>query len=139
MGDFFFDYDNDGDLDLLVNNSGGLQGRDDPARNNTFFRNNGDGQFTELFDTGLESDTFYSYGSATADFNNDGYLDVAILNAYGHKSQLFQNSGGTNNWIKIGLEGTVSNREDWKCYRNLAFGNKVHQNDTLRDQLSITK
>lgn len=110
-GTSFFDYDNDGDLDLLVNNSGGLQGRDDPARNNTFFRNNGDGQFTELFDTGLEADTFYSYGSATADFNNDGYLDVAILNAYGHKSQLFQNSGGTNNWIKIGLEGTVSNRE----------------------------
>lgn len=110
-GTSFFDYDNDGDLDLLVNNSGGLQGRDDPARNNSFFSNNGDGSFNELFNTGLEIDTFFSYGSAISDFNNDGYPDVGILNAYGHKSQLFQNSGGTNNWIKIELEGTVSNRE----------------------------
>lgn len=110
-GTSFFDYDNDGDLDLLVNNSGGLQGRDDPNRNNAFFRNNGDGQFTELFDTGLEADTFYSYGSAIADYNSDGYLDVAIINAYGHKSQLFKSSGGTNNWIKLTLDGTISNKD----------------------------
>ncbi|GAB4289615.1 MAG: VCBS repeat-containing protein [Ignavibacteriaceae bacterium] len=107
----FFDYDNDTDLDLFVSVSDGPIGQGDPNRENAFFINNGNGTFTPSVGLGLETDTDYSYGNAVGDFNNDGYCDLFVLNANGSKSRLYMNSGGTNNWIKINLEGTSSNRD----------------------------
>ena len=110
-GASFFDYDNDTDLDLFVCVSEGLNGQGDPERQNVLYNNNGDGTFTQAIGSGLDVDTSYSYGSAIGDYNNDGWIDLAILNANGTKSELWKNNGGTNNWIKILLQGTLSNRD----------------------------
>lgn len=108
-GSTFFDFDNDGDLDLFVSVSDGPTGPGDPARTNVFYTNNGDGTFTENSGSGLMTDNDYSYGNAVGDFNSDGWQDLIVLNANGTKTKLYQNSGGTNNWIKILLTGTSSN------------------------------
>ena len=106
----FFDYDNDTDLDLFVCASDGFY-TGHSGRENTLYNNNGDGTFTQAIGSGLDVDTSYSYGSAIGDYNNDGWIDLAILNANGTKSELWKNNGGTNNWIKILLQGTLSNRD----------------------------
>ncbi len=104
-GNNFFDYDNDGDLDLYISVSGGS-----PDRINVLFRNNGNNTFTKMTGIGLDNDDFQSYGNAIGDFNNDGYCDITVLNE-GDPCTLWRNSGGTNKWIKIKLQGIYSNRE----------------------------
>ncbi|MBK7379675.1 MAG: VCBS repeat-containing protein [Ignavibacteriales bacterium] len=107
----FFDYDNDTDLDLHVCASDGPGARGDLDNRNILYKNLGNGTFAVATGTGLDIDSSFSYGSAVADYNNDGYLDLAILNAYGTKTQLWKNNGGSNNWFKVNLEGTISNRD----------------------------
>ncbi|MBI4327063.1 MAG: VCBS repeat-containing protein, partial [Chloroflexi bacterium] len=67
------DYDNDGDLDLLVTHF---------KEKNFFYRNNGDGTFTKLFeaDTGdLDAASSVSGGPTWGDYDNDGDLDLFIM------------------------------------------------------------
>lgn len=111
-GTNFVDYDNDGDLDLLVDVSDGPLGRGDPDRNCSFYSNNGDGTFSIPSYTWIDVDTSLHYGNAIGDYNNDGWPDIAILNAYGTRTALWKNTGNsTNNWLKLNLIGTLSNRD----------------------------
>jgi hypothetical protein len=103
-GTNLFDYDNDTDLDLYVCASVG------PSNGiNEFFDNNGDGTFTRLPGIGLDDD-YKSFGMAVGDFNNDGYYAMAVNNEQ-VLPNLYLNSGGTNNWIKLNLVGLESNRD----------------------------
>jgi hypothetical protein len=103
-GTNFFDYDNDTDLDLYVCASVG------PSNGvNEFFENNGDGTFTRLLGIGLDED-YKSFGMGIGDLNNDGFYDIAVNNQQ-VLPNLFLNSGGTNNWIKLNLVGVESNRD----------------------------
>jgi hypothetical protein len=80
------DFDNDGLVDILSESN----------VNKQFYHNEGNMTFTAMsmpFDDG-----------AIGDLNNDGFLDVFT----GFK--LWMNDGNENHWIKIGLEGTESNR-----------------------------
>ena len=64
----FEDYDNDGDFDAFIVNH-------DFA--NRFMRNNGDGTFTDIIgDTGIPSNDLGAWENASADFNNDGFVDI---------------------------------------------------------------
>lgn len=77
MGAVFGDYDNDGDLDLFVTNFS-----DD---NNTLYRNDGDGFFTDVtFQSGLGAPSlpFVSWGTEFLDYDNDGWKDLFV--ATGH-------------------------------------------------------
>src|SRR5438034_1834389 len=84
---FWFDYDNDGKLDLFVKNYG---------RPNRLYRNNGDGTFTQVPDAaGLETATLGAYHGTLcsfADYDNDGFMDVAFS---GERNVLYRNNGGT--------------------------------------------
>ena len=86
----FFDSDNDGLLDLLLTGYVGLpaapaSGRlhfpeDFPAAGNYFYRNNGDGTFTEQTRmAGLDKDSARSRNAIFSDFNNDAYIDLLIF------------------------------------------------------------
>lgn len=110
-GTNFIDIDNDTDLDLFVVASAGAMSMSDPERQNELFENQGDGTFIRLNISGINTDTSISYGTASGDFNNDGYCDIVVINSDPTYSALWQNSGASNNWIKLQLEGTDSNRD----------------------------
>lgn len=106
----FGDLDNDGDLDLLVVN--GNQASPTSTFNNNHFTNSGTGIFSQV--TGQDQftvDQFNSQSVALADYDLNGYLDVAVGNRSGQKNQLYQNLGGANHWVEIKLEGIASNAE----------------------------
>jgi hypothetical protein len=102
MGTNFGDYDNDGDLDLIVTNF-----QDQP---NSLKRNQGNGYFTdESFSCGLgeKTLTYMGWGVDFLDYDNDGYVDVFVANGhideninqidpiatYPQLNQLFKNRG----------------------------------------------
>lgn len=103
----WLDYDNNMTEDLLVacvNNFGTINFQ------NHFFENELT-QFTCIHDSiGLSDDDFGTFSLAMGDTNNDGYPDFLENNQTTATCQLWQNTGGTNNWLKVDLEGVVSNK-----------------------------
>ncbi len=104
-GSNFLDADNDGDLDLYV--SAMIIGAN--SQISVFYENEGDGTFSQP-DAGFVGDTVTVFSNAIGDFNNDGYPDI-LTNTYQDPSAVWENQGGNNNWIKVKLEGVVSNRD----------------------------
>jgi len=102
----FADFDNDGYLDLFV----AIEG-DFAIAADVIFRNNGDGTFTEILNSGIEAAMNHSLGSAVGDVNNDGYPDIAVLTQDPDKIFVWLNNGGTNNWVKFRLEGANLNTQ----------------------------
>ena len=105
-----FDYDNDGDLDLLALNASLFL----PAANGpsiSLFRNNGDSLEDVTALAGLDSFTNLPLrGVSIADYDNDGDMDF-VINVNGRAPLLLRNEGGNqNNWLTVNLEGSVSNR-----------------------------
>lgn len=105
-GSSFLDAENDGDLDLYV--SGMKVGS--AVVSSAFYQNNGDGTFSQP-PAGFSGDTVSSFNNAIGDFNNDGFPDIMVINTIPFKSQLWKNAGGNLNWLKIDLQGVLSNRD----------------------------
>jgi ASPIC and UnbV/FG-GAP-like repeat len=108
------DFDNDGRLDLYVVAYGNVLGN----APNKLFRNNGDGTFGDVAaEEGVTAEVQgHGDGAAWGDFNNDGFLDLFVTNSFGLLIEkgpqlLFRNNGNSNNWLKLKLVGTSSNRD----------------------------
>jgi hypothetical protein len=89
----FFDYDNDGWMDVYLVNYGvsDFYKPSKPTTRNALYRNNRDGSFTDVTDkAGVAAGTF-GMGVAVGDYNNDGFADM-IVTAYG-KCVLYRNNG----------------------------------------------
>jgi hypothetical protein len=119
FGGGFFDYDNDGWLDLFIANGHVYQEVEQSAQKaaykqiNSLFHNDGKGKFVEV--TKSSGDGFQTpyvgRGAAFADFDNDGSLDVIVANN-GDPPLLLHNGGGTrNHFVNFKLVGTQSNRD----------------------------
>jgi hypothetical protein len=76
------------------------------------FRNRGNGTFEQLPDSAQAAlnQRHVSRGCAFGDFDNDGDLDVLIMNQNEPPTLLRNDAPKTNRWIKIRLQGTKSNR-----------------------------
>jgi hypothetical protein len=102
------------------------------------YRNLGRGHFEELFE---EAGTAIlaphsSRGIAYGDFDNDGDIDMLVVNL-GEAPSLFRNdTSGKNHWIKIRCEGTVSNRSAIGA-RVKVTANGVTQMKELQSQSSF--
>jgi hypothetical protein len=119
FGGGFFDYDNDGWLDIFIAN-GHVYPEVEQAtpgihykQFNSLFHNQHDGKFAEVSaSTGSGFQTPYvGRGVAFADFDNDGFVDVVVANN-GDVPLLLHNSGGNgNHFLNFRLVGTKSNRD----------------------------
>jgi hypothetical protein len=93
------DYDNDGNLDLIVAN---LTGRA------VLFHNLGGGQFAKVTNEIVTKVNGSWSGTLWADFDGNGFLDLFLANWSGTNT-LFFNEGNSNHWIEINLVGSASN------------------------------
>ncbi|HEY2972230.1 MAG TPA: CRTAC1 family protein [Pyrinomonadaceae bacterium] len=94
-GGLFFDYDNDGWLDIYLVNSGpsDFYSPKTPMRN-ALYHNNHDGTFTDVTEkagVGCGQMGQFGMGAAAADYDGDGWVDLYVTN-YG-KNVLFHNNG----------------------------------------------
>lgn len=108
-GNAWGDYDNDGDLDLVVANG-------TPGRQNYDFlyRNEGRGVFTRPTEGAIVSDDYVSAGTAWADYDNDGDLDLFVANwgdgEKGENNLFYVNKRSAGGWVIIKTVGVRSNR-----------------------------
>jgi len=119
FGGGFFDYDNDGWLDIFIAN-GHVYPEVEQAtpgthyrQINSLFHNEGNGKFVEVGkSSGAGFETPYvGRGAAFADFDNDGLMDIVIANN-GDSPLVLHNSGGNgNHFLNFKLSGKKSNRD----------------------------
>jgi enediyne biosynthesis protein E4 len=90
------------------------------------FRNLGDGRFEQLIaDAGPGIETAHSSrGCAFGDFDNDGDIDILVLNMNEPPSLLRNDLSGTANWLKIFLIGEKSNRSAIGSRVTARYGNR---------------
>ena len=114
----FVDLDNDGWRDVVQVNGHvypelETQPGEEKYRNpRLVYRNLGNGKFEDvsaMAGPGI-ADRFSSRGAAFGDFDNDGAMDVLIMNMGQPPSLLRNTLRSANHWIKVKLQGTKSNR-----------------------------
>lgn len=88
----FFDYDNDGWMDIYLVNSGVCDFYTPPQPlRNALYRNNRDGTFTDVTEKAGVAGGGYGMGAAVGDYNGDGFPDLYVTQ-YG-RSILYRNNG----------------------------------------------
>ncbi len=133
FGSCFGDFDNDGDLDLVVTN---CRFAAPGPSTNFFYRNSGDGTFVSVSDEPIVTDDGLWDGVVCGDYDNDGDLDLFVTNeATVRPNALYRNNLRTKlpvrspagiNYINITCIGTTSNRS--------AIGAKVRIRATIGGQ-----
>lgn len=112
------DLDNDGHPDIFIvagHTFPEIEKRNSnfPAKNpRLLFRNLGNGRFEELLNEAgpAMAEVHNSRGCAFGDFDNDGDLDILVVNLNEPPSLLRNDVAPGNHWLKIELRGTKSNR-----------------------------
>ena len=121
----FIDFDNDGDKDIFKVNGElkHLYGEEDQL-----FENTGDGKYA---DVSVESgphfqDERVSRGACFGDYDNDGDIDVYIVSLDDEGVLLRNDAGNKNNWLKLQLVGTASNRDGIGARVTLTIGENTY-------------
>ena len=115
-GAFFFDFNNDGHLDLFVSNGSTFQREEDkrflvPMEALLFWNEDLHSGFYEVGEFCGEyfNRKWVGRGAAPADYDLDGDLDIAVLH-HGEKAALLRNEGETNHhWLAVRLKGRGKN------------------------------
>src|SRR6266436_4966689 len=97
------------------------------------FRNLGNGSFEELIEEagpGVAA-AHSSRGCAFGDFDNDGDLDILIVNLSEAPSLLRNDVSGNNHWLKVQLVGTKSNRSAIGARVLARYGRKIQAQEVL--------
>lgn len=140
-GASFFDYDNNGRLDLFVANGSTLQQADRPERlapmPDLLFWNRG--PEAGFYDASAVSGTsvfrnaggaplaeeFVGRGTAFGDYDNDGDVDIFVVNHDGPGQLLRNESDQRHHWLKVRLEGSDSNRSAIGARLRVVTGSRV--------------
>ena len=120
----FIDYDNDSDLDIFKVNGEiqHLYGQEDQL-----FENIGDGKFK---DVSVQRGAYFlkelvGRGACFGDYDNDGDVDVFIVNLNDGGVLLRNEGGNRNNWLLIQLVGRTSNRDGVGTTVKVRTGDRV--------------
>jgi enediyne biosynthesis protein E4 len=145
----WFDYNNDGLLDLFVSNYCQWDPRHEPAcmglngrgychpkafgpLPNTLYRNNGDGTFTDVSEqTGIAALQGKGMGVVFADYDGDGFTDVFVANDNA-PNLLFHNLGGKR-FEEVGFQTGVAYNEDGNALAGMGADFRDLNNDGLPD------
>ena len=118
FGTRWFDYDNDGNLDLFVANGAVRMTRlAEPTEYpyyqiNQLFHNDGHGNYRETTaraGAALQLSEV-SRGAAFGDIDNDGDVDILVTNNNGPVRLLLNEVGSRRHWLQVQLQGVTSNR-----------------------------
>ena len=126
------DYDNDGLLDLYVGRYLDPRAKIPTtfyARNgepNQLYHNNGDGTFTNVTEKAGVGDVGLCLGSVWGDYDNDGYVDLYVVNDFGRKTLYHNNRNGTFTDVTV-KSGTL----DYGAGMSASFGD--YNNDGKLD------
>jgi hypothetical protein len=132
-GTKFFDYDNDGWIDLLAVNGHVYPQLPTYRQRNLVFHNNRDGTFSELAEQlgAVFAEKHTGRGAAFGDIDNDGDIDVVINNLDGAPLLLRNDGGNANNSVLIKTIGVKSNRDGIGARVKIVSGDLV-QIDEVR-------
>lgn len=126
----FFDYDNDTHLDLLAVNGSTNQQEDHPEnlvpmKNRLFWNEGPEKGFAEVTSVSGEALSYENVGRGATfgDYDNDGDVDVFIVNNCGRGVLLKNNGGNKNNWFELKLVGTKSNKSGIGARIRIVSGN----------------
>jgi hypothetical protein len=125
-GALWVDYDNDCYEDLYIA-TGYTDSISNPNRESFLYRNE-QGQSFSLINDSISGDIIgTSHCPVKGDINNDGFYDIVVLND-NKRPNVLLNTSNNNNYIKITLEGSISNP--------MAIGSKiqVYANNTCQTQ-----
>jgi len=118
-GNGFADFDNDGDRDLFVavghldDNVAKWDQRTSYYAGNLVLMNTGNGRFVDISQDcgeGLKV-ARSSRGCGLDDLDNDGDIDIVVLNTRSEPTILRNNSSSKGHWLQIRLRGTRTNRD----------------------------
>lgn len=141
-GGSWLDYDNDGWQDLYIAT---IELWPNYPGMNVVYKNNSDGTFSKAnTQVELSNHANEGYSNAVGDLNNDGFPDIISHTEAPYAPSLLLNSGGDNNWLKVNLEGVVSNRDaigsTIRCYTDgLRQTKYTHCGENYMGQHSGTK
>jgi hypothetical protein len=146
----WFDFDNDGRLDLFVSNYVKWEVNKDPfcgpnpstraychpknyaALPNTLYHNNGDGTFTDVSSAmGIDKSYGKGMGVAFADYDHDGFTDVFVANDNA-PNMLFHNLGGKK-FEEVALQAGVAYPESGAFISGMGVDFKDIDNDGWDD------
>ena len=129
---FFFDFDNDGRLDLMAINGSTLEDKGDPTKllpgRPYLFWSKGQNGYYDLAASGAAGSALkqaiVGRGAAYADYDHDGDLDLIVMTNHGRPMLLRNDGGNRNHWLAVHLEGRRSNRSGYGAKVYLEAGGK---------------
>jgi hypothetical protein len=142
-----FDFDNDGWADIFMSNGHVFPEVDTRKLHVTFrqtklvYKNLGAGRFSDVTSSvGSAATALHSSrGTAFGDFDNDGDIDVVVVNMNETPSLLRNDCHGGNNWIKVKCIGTKSNRSAIGTRIRVVTGKHSQINEVLSGSSYISQ
>lgn len=118
-GNSFVDFDNDGDRDIFIacghlqDNVEQFDGTTTYFERNILLANTNDGKFVDVTETSGDGMrvVLSSRGAGFDDLDNDGDIDVVILNSRREPTLLRNDSPSKGHWLQVRLRGTQTNRD----------------------------
>jgi hypothetical protein len=130
FGTVFFDYDNDGDLDIVVANGHIIDNIElfDPVRSHAqpgqLFENSGKAGFTDISEALGLTDRLVGRGAAGADLDRDGDIDLVIAQNDGRVLVLVNQGGNRSPSVAFRLVGARSNPQGFGARLELRAGGR---------------
>lgn len=140
----FFDFNNDGFLDLYSVNGSVFNRLDLHIPNDPdvgkitldkLYRNSGKGTFLEESKNNGISGNYEKSAVGFGDYNNDGFVDLIVLPSYSSindsRIKLYKNQRNSNHWITLKLKGVKSNKDGIGARITLRSGEKTQLREVI--------